>query len=126
MEKLELQSVSVSDLIQKAKRCGGGRHLGLFEELPLNSNLLKEISDELRNQKPNIVLALIGRSESTFRPMVVAAGQQVSGVHVGHIAQQIFPLLKGQGGGKESFAQGRVKDLSKLHEACQKFYEVLS
>ncbi len=128
LQNLKSQSVSTDDLLKGAREVTikGEKALAVITRLDVDRTTLSETADRLRDQKTNVIVALIGESEgSQPKPLIVAISKNLKGLNAGLIVKEICQILGGKGGGRPDFAQGSVDHLDKLNVATDKFYEML-
>ncbi|HHT67064.1 MAG TPA: alanine--tRNA ligase [Erysipelotrichaceae bacterium] len=79
---------------------------------------LLKIIDNLKANKDNYLIALIGEENGGY-PLVVAASRKANdqGFLAGKIVKKMANILGGSGGGRPELASGAGKDISKLKEA---------
>ena len=81
-----------------------------------------KISDALKANKDNYLIALIGEENGAY-PIVVVASKKANdkGYLAGRIVRDISALLGGSGGGRPDIANGAGKALAKLNEVKELF-----
>lgn len=81
-------------------------------------NDLISLIDNLKQNKDNYVIALIGEENCGY-PIVVALGKKAieKGYKAGQLVRSIASLLGGSGGGRDDMASGAGKNIDKLDEA---------
>ncbi|NQU50276.1 MAG: alanine--tRNA ligase [Planctomycetes bacterium] len=91
----------------------------------LDANALRGISDSLRNvgKLPKIVLFTGGNSKNV--PFLFLCSKD-SGAHAGKLAKELGKHLRGGGGGRPDFAQGKGSNGADLEQSVQAFASSLA
>ena len=96
-------SSSISDLKENSINVAGYNLITKsFENI--DSNSLRELADQLRNNEPNAIVTLISVSGDKI-PLIVACSKQVE-IDAREIMKHLVNQLGGSGGGRPDFAQG--------------------
>lgn len=83
----------------------------------LDSNALKEGVEMLANKLGNSIIAVVAGTSIFVK---VSDNFVAKGVNAGNIVKEIATATEGKGGGRPQFAQGAVKDLSKVDAVLSK------
>lgn len=83
----------------------------------LDSNALKEGVEMLANKLGNSIIAVVAGTSIFVK---VSDNFVAKGVNAGNIVKEIAAATEGKGGGRPQFAQGAVKDLSKVDAVLSK------
>lgn len=115
-EKIKNQGLKKEDLIRQAKafELKGIKGKLLVLPLPLEDRkILSDLSDTLLSALSSGVLVLVGELESKH-PVIVSVTKNFQKLlSAGDILKNtVAPVCKGRGGGKASFAQGSISDLT--------------
>jgi len=128
LAKAQTESVSIDDLLAMAEEKiikGQQGHL-LMTRVPIpERKILSDVVDKLRHKRENIVVVLVGDTESKTKPMIVGVSKALNNVHAGEITKQLCALMEGKGGGRADFSQGSITDLSGWNQAKEKLSELV-
>lgn len=104
---INIESINGLNVIIKDFECG-------------SVNELKDIVDSIKDKTKDYVVIGIGKCNNQV-PIVVAISDMAikKGLHAGNILKKVAEVLGGKGGGRENFAQGQGKDVSKIKEALE-------
>jgi len=119
------QSINIPELLDKATVFTGGKKLltTVDEE---DREVLRELSDNLRDKLKPAVVVLFGKGNETT-PILVSVSKEISQKYnAGKILQAIAEEMGGKGGGRPDFAQGAGRDASKLEAAIKKAEALLN
>lgn len=83
----------------------------------LDANALKEGVEMLANKLGNSIIAVVAGTSIFVK---VSDNFVAKGVNAGNIVKEIAAATEGKGGGRPQFAQGAVKDLSKVDAVLSK------
>jgi alanyl-tRNA synthetase len=117
-------SSSISDLKENSINVAGYNLITKsFENI--DSNSLRELADQLRNNEPNTIITLIAVSGDKI-PIIVACSKQVE-IDAREIMKHLVNQLGGSGGGRPDFAQGGADTSDDLEIALdhQKYQHLL-
>ena len=107
-------STSVSDLKEEFIEVAGYKLIAKsFENT--DSNSLRELADQLRNNETNTIVVLISVSGDKI-PLIVACSKEVE-IDAREIMKHLVNQLGGSGGGRPDFAQGGVDSSEDLEIA---------
>ena len=113
--KKQVSSSEVSDL---GTEVINGLNVAINSFENKNMNELKDLVDSIKDKLKDYVV--VGLSKNTDNVAIVVSISDAAikkGLHAGNILKQLATLLGGNGGGKDKFAQGQGKDVSKINEA---------
>ncbi len=113
------------DLLRQARKIDGVTVLAAEVE-GADDRALRDLADRLRDQiRSGVVVLGTARGE---RALLLAAVTRdlTKRYHAGNIIKQIAPLVGGGGGGKPDLAQAGGKDPTKLREALEAVYQIVS
>ena len=83
-----------------------------------NMNELKDLVDSIKDKMSDyVVVALSKNSDSVAIVVSISDTAVKKGLHAGNILKQLANVLGGNGGGKDKFAQGQGKDVTKVNDA---------
>ena len=83
-----------------------------------NMNELKDLVDSIKDKMSDyVVVALSKNSDSVAIVVSISDAAVKKGLHAGNILKQLANVLGGNGGGKDKFAQGQGKDVTKVNDA---------
>jgi alanyl-tRNA synthetase len=86
----------------------------------LDSNTLRDISDNIRQKLGDAVVMLGSESDGRVHLVANVSPSVVErGVKAGDIVREAAPVVGGGGGGRDTLAQAGGKDPDKLDEALQ-------
>jgi len=123
-EEVKKKGLTKESLIRQAKNfeLQGIKGKLLVLSLPLEDRkILSDLSDILLSALSSGVLVLAGELEGKH-PVIVSVTKNLQKVlSAGHILKnRVAPVCKGRGGGKASFAQGSISDLSAFTNKLEK------
>lgn len=99
--------------------------INVFDNQDMNST--KDLVDSIKEKFSDYVVVGIGTANNQASIVVSISDTALSkGLHAGNMLKEIAKVLGGNGGGRDKFAQGQGKDLSKLNEAISKAKEIVS
>ncbi|BCB02150.1 alanyl-tRNA editing protein [Bacillus sp. KH172YL63] len=73
-----------------------------YSERPIQE--LQKIAQHIVSKREDVILTLVVHNDDKLQ--LVAAKGSAPGANLREVAQKVFPLINGKGGGKESFIQG--------------------
>ncbi len=113
-------TASAADLVGEATDCQGVK-LIVAEVAMANSNLLRQLIDQIRKTAAPCVV-LLGTREDDDKVTVVAgvSREVVDRVQAGHLVREIAPIIGGGGGGKPDLAQAGGKFPEQLEAALER------
>ena len=83
-----------------------------------NMNELKDLVDSIKDKMSDyVVVALSKNSDNVAIVVSISDAAVKKGLHAGNILKQLANVLGGNGGGKDKFAQGQGKDVTKINDA---------
>ncbi|MBQ2204992.1 MAG: alanine--tRNA ligase, partial [Lachnospiraceae bacterium] len=81
-------------------------------------NTLKDLVDSIKEKLDNYVVVAFANNSNSVSIVVSLSDAAVGkGLHAGNILKECAKTLGGNGGGKDKFAQGQGKDVSKISDA---------
>lgn len=106
---------SLDEWISQARVCGQARLItGLVTTEGADSNLLREMADQIRSRLSDAVIAL-AIPQKDQATLLVAVSKNLQAVFkAGDIVKQVAPLFDGKGGGKPDMAQAGGKSPEKF------------
>ncbi len=113
------------ELLRQARQVDGVTVLAAEVE-GADDRALRDLADRLRDQiRSGVIVLGTARGE---RALLLAAVTRdlTKRYHAGNIIKQIAPLVGGGGGGKPDLAQAGGKDPTKLREALEAVYQIVS
>lgn len=115
--KKKVSSNAVSDI--KSEEIGG-LNVAINKFDNKNMNELKDLVDSMKEKIDKYVVIGLSDNNNSVSIVVSLSDDAVSkGLHAGNILKQLATVLGGNGGGKEKFAQGQGKDVSKIDDAIE-------
>jgi alanyl-tRNA synthetase len=120
------KSRDVDEMISRGKAIGAV-YVIAEEVKGANQNALRAITDNIRTRRSSTVVVL-GACEAGRVALVAAVTKDLAdkGVRADGIIKEIAPLVGGSGGGRPDFAQAGGKDPSRLGEALEKVFEIVT
>jgi alanyl-tRNA synthetase len=114
-----------ADLASRARRVNGVSVLAERVD-NVDDKALLQMADQLR-QKLGSSVVVLGTERGGKALLLAAVTKDVTSKYkAGDIIKQIAPLVGGKGGGKPELAQAGGPDASRLGEALEKVYEVVT
>ena len=115
--KKQVSSNEVSDV--KTENINGlNVAINTFENK--NMNELKDLVDSIKeNIKDYVVVGFSKNNDNVAIVVSLSDTAAKKGLHAGNILKQLANILGGNGGGKDKFAQGQGKDVSKINDAVE-------
>jgi alanyl-tRNA synthetase len=124
--KNKLAKGALNDVIEAVQK------IGVFDVVTakfegVDMNTLRNMGDQLKNTWENSVVVLANNNGDKLEFLAMVSDQAIkNGAHAGNIIREVAKTAGGGGGGKPNMAQAGGKDLSKIDEALQKVYVLLS
>ena len=92
-----------------------------------NAGELKDIVDSIKDKIDNYVVVAFSKKNSDVDIVVSLSDTAIGkGLHAGNILKQCASVMSGNGGGRDKFAQGKGKDVSKLNDAMKLAKDLIS
>ena len=88
-----------------------------------DNNILKSIADNLVNEYPNSFIFFANIKEDNSVNFI---SRSTSNINAGYMVKKASQACDGNGGGKETFAEGGTKDISKLDEVLKEIEKEIS
>ena len=125
LDKLRLSSLSasVSDMSLESEEIAGLKVIAKKME-GLDSSVLREIADKLRNKEKNSLIVLVSIFEDKV-PIVIATHKELDQIDAREVMNHLVSLLGGSGGGRSDFAQGGVEKIEDVEIALASLSEFL-
>lgn len=124
--KAEKLSNSTGDL-EDNKQVIGGVDVLVTEVQGVDMDGLRNLSDQMKNNRESYVLVFICGADSKVNIIVTASDDAVKkGIHCGNIIKQVAGICGGGGGGRPNMAQAGGKDVSKIPDALLLASELVS
>jgi alanyl-tRNA synthetase len=125
--KCNLRSNKIDSYIKRVKKINGVNFLFVLIN-DEDVNILRDLSDQLKSKLKSVVLLLVSRTETKVFFVVSATVDCVQkGINASELAKVFAKTINGSGGGRDDFAQGGSKDISKIKEGIktvQKYVEI--
>ncbi|HZR80221.1 MAG TPA: alanine--tRNA ligase [Candidatus Binatia bacterium] len=121
----KLVSGASRDLLDGVRRVNGIQVLARRVE-QADPRVMRELADKLRDRLRSGVVVLGGSDGDKVILLAAVTKDLVGKVNAGRIIQAIAPIVGGGGGGRPDFAQAGGKDASKLPQALERVYELIS
>ena len=125
LDKLRSSSLSAtaSDMSLESEEMAGLKVIAKKME-GLDSSVLRETADKLRNKEKNSLIVLISIFEDKV-PLVVATHKELDQIDARDVMNHLVNLLGGSGGGRSDFAQGGVEKVEDIEIALASLSEFL-
>ncbi len=118
-QKITEQKNEIEKLLNRSKKDSDIQKIGdanlIVEEVEAGD--IKNLIDDLKNRFDKIAVMLFQKRGDK---VLIASGVKNLPVKAGAWVKEIAPLLGGNGGGRDDFAQAGGKDISKVDEAIEK------
>ena len=125
LDKLRSSSLSAtaSDMSLESEEIAGLKVIAKKME-GLDSSVLRETADKLRNKEKNSLIVLISIFEDKV-PLVIATHKELDQIDARDVMNHLVNLLGGSGGGRSDFAQGGVEKVDDIEIAWASLSEFL-
>ena len=125
LDKLRSSSLSAtaSDMSLESEEIAGLKVIAKKME-GLDSSVLRETADKLRNKEKNSLIVLISIFEDKV-PLVIATHKELDQIDARDVMNHLVNLLGGSGGGRSDFAQGGIEKLDDIEIALASLSEFL-
>ena len=125
LDKLRSSSLSAtaSDMSLESEEIAGLKVIAKKME-GLDSSVLRETADKLRNKEKNSLIVLISIFEDKV-PLVIATHKELDQIDARDVMNHLVNLLGGSGGGRSDFAQGGVEKVEDIEIALASLSEFL-
>ena len=125
LDKLRSSSLSAtaSDMSLEPEEIAGLKVIAKKME-GLDSSVLRETADKLRNKEKNSLIVLISIFEDKV-PLVIATHKELDQIDARDVMNHLVNLLGGSGGGRSDFAQGGVEKVEDIEIALASLSEFL-
>ena len=125
LDKLRSSSLSAtaSDMSLESEEIAGLKVIAKKME-GLDSSVLRETADKLRNKEKNSLIVLISIFEDKV-PLVIATHKELDQIDARDVMNYLVNLLGGSGGGRSDFAQGGVEKVEDIEIALASLSEFL-
>ena len=125
LDKLRSSSLSAtaSDMSLESEEIAGLKVIAKKME-GLDSSVLRETADKLRNKEKNSLIVLISIFEDKV-PLVIATHKELDQIDARDVMNYLVNLLGGSGGGRSDFAQGGVEKVDDIEIALASLSEFL-
>ena len=125
LDKLRSSSLSAtaSDMSLESEEIAGLKVIAKKME-GLDSSVLRETADKLRNKEKNSLIVLISIFEDKV-PLVVATHKELDQIDARDVMNHLVNLLGGSGGGRSDFAQGGIEKVEDIEIALASLSEFL-
>jgi len=125
LDKLRSSSLSAtaSDMSLESEEIAGLKVIAKKME-GLDSSVLRETADKLRNKEKNSLIVLISIFEDKV-PLVIATHKELDQIDARDVMNHLVNLLGGSGGGRSDFAQGGVEKVEDIEIAFASLSEFL-
>lgn len=108
----EQKAVENIDVYLNQKETINGVEVVFVKEEGKDTKVLKNIADMIANKLENSFIFIINKSGETLQLIVKSASNK----NAGEILKSVLDTVGGNGGGSATFAQGGIKDASKIKE----------
>ena len=125
LDKLRSSSLSAtaSDMSLESEDIAGLKVIAKKME-GLDSSVLRETADKLRNKEKNSLIVLISIFEDKV-PLVIATHKELDQIDAREVMNHLVNLLGGSGGGRSDFAQGGIEKVEDIEMALASLSEFL-
>ena len=125
LDKLRSSSLSAtaSDTSLESEEIAGLKVIAKKME-GLDSSVLRETADKLRNKEKNSLIVLISIFEDKV-PLVIATHKELDQIDARDVMNHLVNLLGGSGGGRSDFAQGGIEKVEDIEIALASLSEFL-
>ena len=125
LDKLQSSSLSAtaSDMSLESEEIAGLKVVAKKME-GLDSSVLRETADKLRNKEKNSLIVLISIFEDKV-PLVIATHKELDQIDARDVMNHLVNLLGGSGGGRSDFAQGGIEKVEDIEIALASLSEFL-
>ena len=125
LDKLRSDSLSAtaSDMFLESEEIAGLKVIAKKME-GLDSSVLRETADKLRNKEKNSLIVLISIFEDKV-PLVIATHKELDQIDAREVMNHLVNLLGGSGGGRSDFAQGGIEKVEDIEMALASLSEFL-
>ncbi len=125
LDKLRSSSLSAtaSDMSLESEEIAGLKVIAKKME-GLDSSVLRETADKLRNKEKNSLIVLISIFEDKV-PLVIATHKELDQIDAREVMNHLVNLLGGSGGGRSDFAQGGIEKVEDIEMALASLSEFL-
>ncbi len=125
LDKLRSSSLSAtaSDMSLESEDIAGLKVIAKKME-GLDSSVLRETADKLRNKEKNSLIVLISIFEDKV-PLVIATHKELNQIDAREVMNHLVNLLGGSGGGRSDFAQGGIEKVEDIEMALASLSEFL-
>ena len=121
--RLSSLSASASDMSLESEEIAGLKVVAKKME-GLDSSVLRETADKLRNKEKNSLIVLISIFEDKV-PLVIATHKELDHIDARDVMNHLVNLLGGSGGGRSDFAQGGIEKVEDIEIALASLSEFL-
>ena len=123
--KMKLAKSELNDLIKDSRKTINGIDTIIVKLDQVDSNTLRELSDNLINQNDEIFILLASKLNDKVLFLAKASESLLDRVHCGNIVKEVAKVTKGGGGGRPSMAQAGGSDVTKIDKAIEKAKELI-
>ena len=125
LDKLRSSSLSAtaSDMSLESEEIAGLKVIAKKME-GLDSSVLRETADKLRNKEKNSLIVLVSIFEDKV-PIVIATHKELDQIDAREVMNHLVSLLGGSGGGRSDFAQGGVEKVEDIEIVLASLSEFL-
>jgi alanyl-tRNA synthetase len=118
------RGASTADLVEKAREIGGVKALAARVD-GADAKVMRTMVDELRQRLGSGVVLLASETEGKVLVAVGVTKDLVSTHKAGDLVREVAQVVGGGGGGRPDFAQAGGRDVAKIDDAIEKFYQLI-
>lgn len=123
--ELEKSKMNKSSLKEKTITINDNISLIINPVLDLKPNLLRELSDNLKQNKEKTIIFVVSTNNEGCSYILTETKDMENKFHCGNALKEIAPLLEGRGGGKSNMAQGGGKWTGEINSLETQITEVI-
>ncbi len=123
LEKARLSGTKANVIEEELKN---GLKLVIKQENDLKPNLLREVADNLKNNKENTIVIVISTDKKGSSFVLSITKDLANQYHSGNLLKSVASVFEGRGGGNPTMAQGGGKWKGDISEVKDKIKDILN